>query len=337
MSKKKKEHYVPQGYLENWCIPGSKQVNVFDKEKDEIRTNSIEDIASENYFYDLNLEGVLSKEEIKFYNLEGVDLSRIDDKQYIENYFANHIEGAFKTLLEKLIFRSRAMSPWKIRHCSFIKKKDVRSFSVFMALQYIRVKDVRNSIEELADLLQQALTDQGAPQSMIEKYGSISKKEVKYVHGRMIFDSKEISKIANTFADHIWLLLKNNTKKPFFTSDNPIGTTEHIKHPYMSMGGLSAKGVEVFFPLAPDLMLILLEKTHHSIFASKNHHIIEIDEPEIVEDYNSRCVMNSSRCIFSQTNDFSIIERMKNINPNILHLPKSILTWGGKTYTPSDK
>ena len=35
MPKKKKEHYVPQCYLEKWCIPGSLQVNVFDKEKDE--------------------------------------------------------------------------------------------------------------------------------------------------------------------------------------------------------------------------------------------------------------------------------------------------------------
>ncbi len=100
MPKKKKEHYVPQGYLEKWCIPGSFQVNVFDKEKDEIRSNHIEDIASENYFYDLNLEDVFTAEEIKYYDLEGVDLSKIDDEQYNvelsmigDTFFRNTCQG----------------------------------------------------------------------------------------------------------------------------------------------------------------------------------------------------------------------------------------------------
>lgn len=66
----------------------------------------------------------------------------------------------------------------------------------------------------------------------------------------------------------------------------------------------------------------------------KNYRIVEIDDPEIIDAYNSRCVMNSSRCVFSQTDDFSIIEKMKTKRSDVLRLPKSTLTWGGKTFIP---
>ena len=153
----------------------------------------------------------------------------------------------------------------------------------------------------------------------------------------MIFDNEAILHFARTFSDHIWLLLKNKTTQPFFTSDNPIGTTEHVHNPYMAMSGVSSEGVEVYFPLSPDLMLLMFEKKHHRKMLTKSYHIVEIDEPEIIDDYNSRCVMNSSRCVFSQTDDYSIIEKMKAKRPDVLQLPKSTLTWGGKTYTPHSK
>lgn len=337
MPKKKKEHYVPQCYLEKWCIPGSHQINVFDKEKDESRINHIEDIASENYFYDLNLEGVFSEEEICFFNLEGVDLSKIDEEQYIENFFASNIEGIFKEALEQIVFRVRKMNAWEIINCFFIKPKHVFSFSVLLALQLIRVKRVRNSVEEIADLLNQALKDKNASQELIDKYTQTSKNQLKYIHGKMIFDKEAILHMAKTFSSHIWLLLKNNTTHPFFTSDNPIGTTAHVYNPYVAMSGISSEGVEIYFPISPDLMLVMFEETYHKELKSKNYHIVEIEELDIIEDYNSRCVMNSNRCIFSQTNDFSIIEKMKVKRPDVLQLPKSKLTWGDNTYIPQNK
>ena len=48
--KKKKQHYVPQCYLEAWTISGGKQVNIYDKVKKENRINNIEDVAEKNIF-----------------------------------------------------------------------------------------------------------------------------------------------------------------------------------------------------------------------------------------------------------------------------------------------
>ena len=53
--KKKKQHYVPQCYLEAWTMLGGKQVNVYDKIKKTQRINNIEDVAEKNYFYDIDL------------------------------------------------------------------------------------------------------------------------------------------------------------------------------------------------------------------------------------------------------------------------------------------
>lgn len=43
--KKKKQHYVPQCYLERWAIAGTHQINVYDKNKQQSRINNIEDVA----------------------------------------------------------------------------------------------------------------------------------------------------------------------------------------------------------------------------------------------------------------------------------------------------
>ena len=229
------------------------------------------------------------------------------------------------------------MNAWEINNCLFIKPEQVFSFAVLLALQYIRVKRVRNSVEEITDLLNQALNDKNASQELIDKYTKTSKNQLKYIHGKMIFDKEALLHFAETFSDHIWLLLKNKTAQPFFTSDNPIGTSAHACNPYVAMSGVSSKGVEVYFPISPDLMFVMFEKTYHHNLASKNYHIIEIEELDIIEDYNSRCVMNSNRCVFSQTSDFSIIDKMKAKKPDVLQLPKTSLTWGDNTYTPKKK
>ena len=119
MSKKRKQHYVPKLYLEKWCMEGTKHTNVYDKIQNKFRDNHIEDVASENCFYDINLEGVLSPQEIEHFGLQGVDLSQIDNKQYIENLFADTVEVAFKNILEQILARVRGMNAWEIKNCFF--------------------------------------------------------------------------------------------------------------------------------------------------------------------------------------------------------------------------
>lgn len=333
MSKKKKQHYVPQLYLEKWCMEGKNHTNVYDKIQNDYRDNHIKDIASENYFYDINLEGVLSPKEIEHFGLQGVDLSKVDNKQYLENLFAGTIEVAFKNILERIISRVRDMNAWEIKNCSFIKPEDAHLFSIIIAVQYLRVKRIRDSIRDSSQLLEQALSDMGAAQTFIDEYCKITKNQMKYIHGKILMNAEEVLSFSQIFDSHIWILLKNKTEKKFLTSDNPIGTIAHVKDPVLSMSGVASKGVEVYFPLSPDLLLIMLEKTYHAKYEHQHRRIVEVDKINVVEYYNSYCVMNSSRCVYSIDNDFSMVDKLKAKNVDIIKIPKSELLWNGKIYT----
>ena len=62
--------------------------------------------------------------------------------------------------------------------------------------------------------------------------------------------------------------------------------------------------------------------------------VVELSDLDSVKDYNSRCILHSDTCVFSKTDDFSLIEEMLSKNPDILDMPHTVVRWGGKTYSP---
>ena len=332
MPKKKKQHYVPQCYLNAWAIPDTHQVYVFVKMLQTRRRNSIEDIASEKYFYDIDFTGIVSEEDLKNFGLDDCNPANLDDGQYIENFFATKVEGNYRDILNKIISRTRQMNLWEMKNCFFISEYNKFLFSFHLAYQIIRVKAVRNSLMDSQDCLVQALKDMRASQETIARYG-ISESHLPFIHGKMILDRKEIDDISKCFLTLSWILLVNRTGYPFFTSDSPIGTIAHIQHPICSMTGLASRGVEVYFPISPDLMLIMADGEYHKLDHC-DRRILAADNIDEIRYYNSKCIINSERCVFSSCEDFSIVDEMIKENPKILHQPHSMMQWGGKTYTP---
>ena len=227
------------------------------------------------------------------------------------------------------------MNTWEIQNCLFVNSQEKKKFSLLMAVQYVRVKNVRDTIAESANLLQQVLVDMGVSKRTIDQYCNISKNQLKYIHGKIVVDYEEIGNIAQILNNHIWILLKNNIKEVFFTSDNPIGTIAHIRDPIVSMSGLNSRGVEIYFPLSPDLLLVAFEKTYHKDIECYSNRVVETDNVEIVKYYNSVGVINSSRCVYSSNDDFSLVDEMRDKKENVLKTPKSIVHWDGKTYHPN--
>lgn len=332
MAKKKKQHYVPQCYLNAWVIPDTHQVYVFDKILQTMRRNSIEDIASEKYFYDIDFTCLISEEDLKNFGLDDYDPANVDDGQYIENFFATKIEGEYRGILNQIISRTRQMNLREMKNCFFISEYNKFLFSFHLAYQIIRVKAVRNSLMDSQDCLVQALKDMGTSQETIARY-SISEARLPFIHGKMILDRKEIDNISKCFFTLSWILLVNRTGYPFFTSDNPIGTIAHVEHPICSMTGLASRGVEVFFPISPNLMLIMADGEYHKVDHC-DRRILGTDNIDEIRYYNSKCIINSERCVFSSCEDFSIVDEMIKKNPKILHQPRSMMQLGEKTYVP---
>ena len=46
------------------------------------------------------------------------------------------------------------------------------------------------------------------------------------------------------------------------------------------------------------------------------------------------CVYNCNRCVFSKDGDLSVVDKISKENPQVLDIPKTRLSWGGKEFLP---
>lgn len=334
IQKTKKQHYVPRCYLEAWQIDNTYQVHVYDKKLDSIRKNSINDIASENYFYDVRPKDIFSESTLQKMRDKGFLVDGDQPSQGIEKTLANEVEGNFSKLLKHIIDQARTATPWIINNCYFISNEQKSELSAYLAIQYIRTKQVRKDIEDTADCFSQALKDMGASEELLKEY-ALQKGESKNIHAKMFLDLEYVSEIALSFMNLTWILAINKTKKKLYTSDNPIGTHAHVKHPFMSMSGLQSRGVEAFFPISPECVLVMFDGSYHSNLVCLERKFIAIEDIENINYYNSLCALHSERCIYSTDGDMSIIEIMKHNNPKVFNQPNTQLTWGDNKYYPS--
>jgi hypothetical protein len=331
-NRKKKQHYVPQCYLENWAIENTHQINVYDKVKKGDRQNNITDVASENYFYDIDYNKAFSEDEKRASNYSSDKLKELSREQYIENFFADSIENELSMFLK--YFKIKAEKFSKKKH--FISKFMRKRFSIQLAYQHIRTKATRTTIDGMSDCLQQMLIAMNASEKNIKSFQT-TKNSTKLIHGQIITDKNEIKKIAQTFNKYIWILAINKTNNEFYTTDNPISTRPHIAHQFMSMSGLASKGVEVFYPISPQIILIMFEREYHKNIENLDRHYFIIDNEKTVDSYNALSAIFSTRFIFSKSGDFQIINELLEAYPAIFDKPKVSLYWNGQTYYPQKK
>lgn len=332
--KKKKQHYVPQCYLEAWTIPGGKQVNVYDKIKKTNRVNNIEDVAEKNYFYDIDFSKVI-KEEKEIYGFDKEhDLSKIGEEQYLENFFAENIEPKYKEFLKKLINFEYQDDITNEEQYFFTTIEKLR-FSYFIAIQEIRLKRVRDSINDLVDLLKQAFEGYQLSHE-VEQMINVSKEEMPFIHGKMICDEKKIVELARNFAMKNWVLLVNRTNSLFYTSDCPIGTIGHLEKQETIKNGLNSSGTIVYFPISSKVILLMFDEKYSIKNKNFDRRILSTDDLEDIEYFNRYIAVDADRCIISKSNDFNTVNKLLEEDEKIFDKPKTILNYGGKTYYPSN-
>ena len=331
--EKKNQHYVPRAYLDAWEANGKYQIHVYDKETKRAFVSSIYGVATERYFYDIDYSGVFTDEIFEKMGIFGCDPKSLDDEQFIENFFSKEIEGSLREHLDGIRKRIATMTPWEIENCTFITEEKKISFSAHLAWQYLRVKSVRRMMVDALDCLEQSMIDMHASQEMKDRYLA-PENQLPYIHGSMLLDFEEIKKLALRFHELTWFLQVNRTKTPFYTSDNPIGTTAHISHPYMAMSGIGSEGVEAYFPISPKLMLVMLDGDYHTEFKPYDRRIMEVTDSDTVKYHNMRAATHSDRWVYSCDKDFSCIEELLESDPDIFKKPRMTLQWTGKVYTP---
>ena len=97
----------------------------------------------------------------------------------------------------------------------------------------------------------------------------------------------------------VWLINKSTSK--FFTSDNPSirynQFLESRKHPGGHLG-MFTKGLQLFFPISPDFMLVYYDKWAYK-FGNKKDKVIFVTNPADIDQLNYLQVINCTEIIYS--------------------------------------
>jgi hypothetical protein len=271
--KKRREHYVPRFYLDLF----GESLFVFDKFTAKIFSTTSKNIALETGFYDLDpdidLEAVITENE-------------------------NRMRGGLNELVDN-------MNPVTISLDARIK------ISLFIALQYVRTKEFRASIQEAGGKLATEFV-KSEPQFKGLDFKILMKDEMAQVLQAQILVSDFIPQVAYILGNSLWMLLVNRTKVPFWTSDNPVALYNPISYGDLSGVGFAVRGIQTHFPLNSKLLLTILDPRSYAPTPVK---IIKNSETVFYE--NEFQVYNATRFVVSSKDDFSMAKKFTDRDENL--------------------
>lgn len=261
MAENKKQHYVPKFYLKLFSNNQSKtHVKIFVKSSNKIiPSGDLKNQAYENYFY-----GKDTKIEKEF--------SKIEDE--VSRIVSDIIE--FKKLPKPQV-------------------EDYKTLWLFTFLQNSRTKFSANETNEMVDQTLKTIFKN-------DKRFKDKIDEVKFGYDNPVL--LNLDTLINTILvtkDLKCKLIINQTKKPFVTSDNPIilynQFLEQRNHQFGKCG-LASKGLQVFYPLNPELALIYYDEKVYKIGFRKRNYVETFNEKDI-ESLNILQFLNSDKVIYS--------------------------------------
>lgn len=285
-----KQHYVPQFYLKNFSsrktVKGKKHysINCFDKELGTNYVAKIKNIAQEKFFYE--------------------ETGRSLEKEISE------IESACSKVLKDLI------SSKNEKLLEVDKERSI--ISLFLALQFIRTKEVREMIKESVSEIKTFLYEdrEKLPESWINQLEQNNEDYGKLLH---INHFKHILEYSEMFFSKKWCFIINSTESSFWTSDNPLVKFNPLNFGYT---GIQSKGIKLFFPLTSKIGLCLLDPEYYKSItqfqkiksSNINHNILEVEKYHMKLDievnfHNSLQAKQSTRHVFSKDGDFYRAEK----------------------------
>jgi len=277
MPEKKKHHYVPIFYLK-----------LFSNKKDN-KTIGIFNIESKKFISD----GALKSQAQKNY-LYGKDKRIENALQFLES----DASRIFTLLVEK-------------HKLPTVGTKDHFTLFEYVVFQATRTVYSFNSIDEHFDKLIKAAY----------KKDKRVKDYLPFVEFQLTnsaaFALSTIYSILPIVFDLEYKLLINKTSWKFITSDNPVIKYNQFMESRQWPGGhcgWGVTGLQVFFPLSPDVCLILYDKDIYKI-GSKNRNTLSIWSINDVKDINKLQFINANENIyFNDEVDGSYIKQISQTN-----------------------
>ena len=240
----------------------------------------------ENDFQVLYQNNIIDKQTLPNCNFQNEDIKLylyIKILKYVHQELFNRLKNTIKAN-----FKNNKQDIPKLNLLKNMKSRPLIDIMHYMLSQYFRTKKVINCIKNVT----------ATSKDEISKFMEQTFPNQKYDIDNLIFlfiHIEPILLLKNLIDDNYRLiLLKNCTYTPFLISDNPCINTyaETNKNKYKK------EEFEVYFPLTPTLALLL----------TMNKKICnEIDDVNLVDDYNKKIIKNAERYIFA--NDMMLLKK----------------------------
>ena len=122
---------------------------------------------------------------------------------------------------------------------------------------------------------------------------------------------ESIHKFVDIIMEMKWILFINKTNLTLWTSDHPVTRYNSIDFgPYGNLG-LLCKGIEIYFPLSPDISLCVCDPVRYSIMPNEFY----FTDDQNATFLNHLQVKFCNRHIFSIDGDFTLAKTMIHEHP----------------------
>jgi len=274
MTKKKNQHFVPRFYLKNFSLKAQrKEINIYNiSSRKYIRGGSLKGQASKNYFYgrDLEIENLFQELESKSAEL----INTIINKHSLPQIDT----GEYQTLLEFIIL----LLGRTVYAAEEIQEIENKCKDTVLSVD-------KNFMSETERLPEITLTE-----SVQESLKAI------ILYFPLVTDLR-------------WKIIANETDQPFITSDNPVVLYNQFlesRKKYGNNVGLASKGLQIFLPLSPKLVLALFDQDVYRM-GSRRGICINTNSDLDVTALNSLQIINSNNHVYFNENLTE--EQLKNL------------------------
>jgi hypothetical protein len=287
MQRVKNQHYVSQFCLRRFTADGT-SLWVFDKPTKRVFRKNVDELASEDGFYDLSPEFA-------------TDYRTMDKALgHLEDYAAPAFEHLIHDLDHRRGFNHRD-EPLRRAIATFVVIQDVRT-RLFRD-QYVQKHDaVLKEIERRFIVVPPAWPKEVSPQ------------RAAFEQARFMLRKEYRRRAVAVLMNQIWIVGRNDTDQPLYFSDAPVTRYSHVPHPFGGPG-LATIGIQIDFPLSSRYVLMIHDRAYFGeSLAPREGRIVALDD-EKVKGFNGMQVWNSRRQVYCSENRFDLVRHYAQTEP----------------------
>ncbi len=222
MAANKKHHYVPRFYLKHFTTDG-RSLSLYNVERDlVIKSANLKNQCYRDYMY-----GKDGKQEGNL----------------------SIIEGALAVLLKQILTSRLLPAPWSPDH---------ESLCILTLLQSARTAYASDAMDEFSDKMWKQVLEKDPrfPPEMLEKVRIVHTDPANFAVSTMLG-------LYHLIMDMDYRLLLAHEDSEFITSDNPVVRYNQLLEfePMGSKTGLACKGLQIFYPLSPSVLLTFFDRS----------------------------------------------------------------------------